>query len=392
MIYRKALKKNIPYTTLLGVSVTLFIGLFLSLCCYILYTDFFRSKDSADSTLSSEGYMILNKQVSIIDMFGQSKPVFKSEELEEIKKHDFIQEIAVFQAAKFRIKAYAPLHEDRSFYTDLFLESVPNEFLDVNKDFKWRIGQSQLPVIVPRTYLNLYNFGFAPSQNLPQISESTASTLSIKMEMEGPGGKHTFWGKIAGFTDRVNSILAPDEFINWANKNIANVENPDPSRIIIKTKNTADPELQKFINDNNYSTNKEILQASKAASVFKIILSFEFFQGILILLLSVGLILLSSLLMVERNKSLIFKLKLQSIPNKTISAFYIRYFLICSGAAALGALLLIYFVKNYYTLLISEFGFSSTHTWGQIMVAALILFLLTSGLAAFNIKRQTNKI
>ncbi len=391
-MYKKALKKNIPFFTLAGVTLTLAIGLFLSLSCYILYTDFFKSHGGEDATLSSESYIILNKKVSLINMFGASKPVFSKSEIETIKAQPFIDEVAEFEAAKFRIKAYAPMHEDRSFYTDLFLEAVPSKFLDVGEGFNWREGQPQLPIIVPRTYLNLYNFGFAPSQNLPQINESTASSLTIKMEMEGDGGKYTFWGRINAFTDRVNSILVPKEFITWANKNIGQVESGESSRIIVKSSNTSDPELNRFIEDNNYSTNKELLEASKAASAFKVILSFEFFQGALILLLSLGLILLSTLLLVERNKSLIYKLRLQSVSAASITQFYARYFFVCALMALIFSLLIVFIFRSQYIGLISEFGFPISHSWFGIIVAGFVLCLISAAIAYLRIRARVSAI
>ena len=390
-MYKKALRRNIPIFTLLGVTLALTIGLFLSLSCYIIYTDFFKS-GSSDAELSSESYVILNKKVSLINMFGAKEPVFSKDEIKNLEDQSFIEEVAVFEAAKFRIKAYAPMHEDRSFYTDLFLEAVPSKFLDVGSDFTWKKGRPQLPIIVPRSYLNLYNFGFAPSQNLPQINESTVATLTIKMEMEGPGGKHTFWGRINAFTDRVNSILVPEEFISWANENIGNVDSSEPSRVIIKSNNTADPALTKFIDQNNYSTNKELLQASKAASVFKMIISFEFFQGVLILLLSLGLILLSTLLLVERNKTLIFKLRLMSISSSNITRFYSNYFIVCAGLALFIAFILIAVFRSYYISLISEFGFPISHSRLGIIGAGIVLGLISAGLAYLRIKSRVRDI
>ncbi len=392
-MYKKALKRNIPWFTLIGVSFTLAIGFFLAVSCIVLYTDFFsENTESSDSSLSNESFLILNKKVSMLNMFGANKPVFSNNELEKLKSQSFIDEVAEFEAAKFRIKAYAPVEDDRSFYTDLFLESVPSKFLDVGPDFEWKEGMPQLPVIVPRTYLNLYNFGFAPSQNLPQINEATASAFSIKMEMGGPGGKFTFKAKIHDFTDRVNSLLVPHEFITWANKNIAQVEKGETSRVIIKCANTSDPELAKFIKNNDYSTNSELLEASKAASVFKVILSFEFLQGALILVLSLVLIMLSTMLLVEKNKILIYKLRLQSISSDSITKFYTSYFIICSAIALLLALFFIFIFRGKYITLISGFGLMPAHSWLNILVIGLVLFSLSSILAYWRIRSRVSEI
>lgn len=57
--------------------------------------------------------------------------------------------------------------------TEMFFESVPDEYVDVNLD-KWLFDKETrvIPIIIPRNYLNLYNFGFAQSRSLPKLSEA----------------------------------------------------------------------------------------------------------------------------------------------------------------------------------------------------------------------------
>ncbi len=391
MMFSKALNKNIPYFTLVGVCLSLFLGIFLAISCYILYKDFFSPR-SADTGLTSESYIILNKQVSMLNMLGAGDPVFSSKELAELKEQSFISEVAPFTAAKFRIKAYAPLHENRSFYTDLFLESVPTEFLDVTEDFNWTEGETRLPVIVPRTYLNLYNFGFAPSQGLPQINESSASALNIKMELEGEKSKQIFWAKIHSFTDRVNSILVPNAFMEWANQNIGNQEETASSRVILKCKSTSDPALQKFMKDHNYSTNREMLEASKAASAFKVIIGFEFFQGALILLLSLALILISSMLLIEKSRSIIYKLRLIGYSSNSVLSHYMKYY----GAAVLVsltlALILIGLFHGKYSGMLADVGFTTNHSLLGIILFGFLVALFSGAMAFLRLRSRLSRI
>lgn len=62
--------------------------------------------------------------------------------------------------------------------TYLFFESVPDRFLDVRSD-EWGFeeGSEFVPIILPRNYLNLYNFGFASTRGLPQVSEDLVRVL-----------------------------------------------------------------------------------------------------------------------------------------------------------------------------------------------------------------------
>ena len=77
--------------------------------------------------------------------------------------------------------------------TDMFFESVPDDFVDI----KWPAsatshdaGQmSEVPIILPRTYLALYNFGFAQTKNLPKLSEGVVSMIPMDIRLRGEAGK-----------------------------------------------------------------------------------------------------------------------------------------------------------------------------------------------------------
>ena len=75
-----------------------------------------------------------------------------------------------------------------NFSTEMFFESVPDKFIDV-KSNKWVYtqGDSRIPIILPRNYLDLYNFGFAQSKNLPKLSESLLGMLTLRISITGNG-------------------------------------------------------------------------------------------------------------------------------------------------------------------------------------------------------------
>lgn len=94
--------------------------------------------------------------------------------------------------------------------TAMFFESVPDEYVDVNLD-KWEFDENErvVPIIIPRNYLNLYNFGFAQSRSLPQLSEGVMGMVNLDIRITGAGHTENFKGKIAGFSNRLNTILVP---------------------------------------------------------------------------------------------------------------------------------------------------------------------------------------
>ena len=46
--------------------------------------------------------------------------------------------------------------------SEIFFESVPDGFLDVTlEQWKWSEGDTTVPIVLPRSYINMYNFTFA---------------------------------------------------------------------------------------------------------------------------------------------------------------------------------------------------------------------------------------
>ena len=121
--------------------------------------------------------------------------------------------------------------------TEMFFESVPDEYVDVSLD-KWHFDEDArvIPIIIPRNYLNLYNFGFAQSRSLPKLSEGLMSLVQMDVMMRGNGRVEQYKGNIVGFSNRLNTILVPQSFMDWANKNFAPEKEAEPSRLIVEVK------------------------------------------------------------------------------------------------------------------------------------------------------------
>lgn len=62
------------------------------------------------------------------------------------------------------------------FSTYLFFESVPDRFLDVDSQaWHYEPGSRDIPIVIPRNYLNLYNFGFARSQGFRRSPRASSA-------------------------------------------------------------------------------------------------------------------------------------------------------------------------------------------------------------------------
>jgi hypothetical protein len=100
--------------------------------------------------------------------------------------------------------------------SELFFESIPDEFIDVPlKDWKYQEGSNVVPIILPRTYIAMYNFGFARSHALPMLSEGLMGMIDFKIFIHGNGRKGEYKGGLIVFKSAQHNPRA-QSFMDWS--------------------------------------------------------------------------------------------------------------------------------------------------------------------------------
>ncbi len=254
-------------------------------------------------------YIIINKQVQIAQTLGLGSTGFTEKEIREIKEQPFAVKVDPFITNEFPIGAYTKSKNFPNFYSELFFEAVPDEYIDVKSDeWKWEDGQEVIPIILPQDYLNLYNFGFAQSQGLPQIPKNMISLVQFRIRLKGQYENVDYTGKIVGFSNRINSILVPYDFLTWANEKYGYQKSEGTSRVIMVSNDPTDPRIMQFIQKKGYDTIKEKLKSSRLNIILKFILSFLVLIAAIIIGLAFLIFLLSLQLMISRSSKKIQRL------------------------------------------------------------------------------------
>jgi len=225
-------------------------------------------KTTHDSLGSS--FITISKKVTQENMGKPRLTTFNRQEITAIRQAPQVQDAGVFSSNKF--PAYIRLDYVVGFSTDIFLESVPHQFMDtIPANWIWEKGSREVPIILSTEFLNLYNYGFALSRGLPQLSKATIQTLVFDLVVGPPEKKRVFAAKVAGFSDRISSVLVPQNFMEFANKEFAATTDITISRLILKVKDPSDPSFIDFLSKNNYETNTENLRWNKLRSIIEII-------------------------------------------------------------------------------------------------------------------------
>ena len=174
----KLLRHNLSLTQTVGFVLANLVGLTIVVAGLMIYLDAKPIWNGDDSFMKTD-YVVVNKRVSMQNTLGAST-AFTPAEVADLKARPWVRSLAPFTTADFRVSASitAP-GQDRGLNTFLFFESLPREYVDVEGSWTYKPGDATVPVIMSRDYLALYNFGFATSAGLPQVSEKMISSVPL---------------------------------------------------------------------------------------------------------------------------------------------------------------------------------------------------------------------
>jgi len=365
------------------------IGVLLLLCSMQMFINITGALKENNPRKNGFDFISVTKTVTNENM-GKDN-TFKEDELNELEKLPEINKAAPLLSNQFRVKASAG--NIIPFTTDLFLESIENDFIDtVPPNFTWQPGQLEVPIIFSSDFLEIYNV-FAPAQDLPQLSDKTISSVNIILECYGPNGLQNFRGNIVALSDRINSVLVPKSFMDWANQNFGGVSKVNPARIYIKTKDANNPKLLSYMQEKGYRLNKDKTKFGRIKKVLQNIVSGLGVFGILVIILALMLFSFYLQLMIARSKdNLQLLLTIGYSPgwlSKTVAKTWIPiYIMVIIAAVVLTAIMNFLFVKISF---VEKNDLSLFIHWSVIATAVALLIL--SVLSNYNlVKKELYKI
>lgn len=305
----KLLKQNISKGQLIGFFAANLIGLTIVLLGVQFYFDInplFSEKD----TIMKRDFLVLTKQVGIYNALAPKATGFSEKEIEDIKNTSFAVQVGAFTASRYKVFG-GIVTKQGGFNTEMFFESVPDDFIDVkSENWKFSPDDDVVPIILPKNYLDLYNFGFAEARSMPKISQSVIGMVNFSITISGRRQYREFKGRIAGFSSRINTILVPESFMAWSNENYGEQQNTNPSRLMVEINNPADPNIASFLKEKGYDVEGENSAVSKMSYFLKIIVGIVIAIGLIICILSFFILTLSIYLLLEKNMEKLRNLRL----------------------------------------------------------------------------------
>lgn len=396
MLSKILLRNQRPLQLLLALFGAL-IGAFILLIAVQFYVDIQSALNSREDLMGSD-FLVIQKKVGTASTLNLSRLGFSEEEIATIEKQDFVQEVGRFEANCFKVSAkLVGLPENKEMLTDAFFESVPDRFLDVQSDkWHWNSTADEVPVILPGNYLDAYNYGFGPSQGLPPLSEKAFKTLKMDIRIDGKE-RVVFKGRIAGFSDRINTILVPLPFLEFANANYGTSQPVPPSRLVLAVEDISHPALARFLEEHGYDTNQEGLKGSRAKMVLWIVLAlFLFIGGLIVLLALLSFVQYMQILVQHIHYELKILMLMGYRPSK-ISLRYSGYILLIVTSVMLLSFIGFWLARSYFLEFTASYELDmpkevSLLTW-MVGGALFLFYVFTGSVSVFlNIRRLAKNL
>ncbi len=389
----KLLRQHISIPQFVGFFLANLCGMFIVLLGFQFYNDVLPVFTSEDSFMKAD-YLIVSKRVGTAHMLSGRSHDFSNSEIDELEQQPFVSKIGKFTPTNYEVDASLGISGIRLLNTDFFFESVPDEFIDVSlKDWKYTPGDKVVPIILPRSYINMYNFGFAQTHSLPKISEGLLGMIDLTIRIKSNGQREEFRGKIIGFSNRLNTILVPQTFMDWSNEQFAPGEQASPSRLLMEVSNPADKNITKLLDKKGYEVDTDKLATEKTTYFLRMVVSLVMAIGIVISILSFYILMLSIYLLVEKNSYKLENLLLIGYSPNSVAMPYQILTIALNVAVLIMALVILAVVRIYYMDIIE--GLFPQIEYGSMLPAigaGAVLFLIVSALNIIVIRRKVGTI
>lgn len=305
-------------------SIILYAGLFIAfilvLSCLQLYENANRLFGSKSS--DSNYWLTFSKKITPDNIGRKELLGFNESDISKIKTWSEVKAIYPFSANEF--KASANGGDFIPFYTDLYFEGLDLKAIDSDlTDEEFQVKGDEIPIIISREYLNLYNYGFALNQGLPQISEDFAKKIEVNINITVNKQNKTYRGKMVGLSDRIHSVLIPKKFLdslNMAEKPELATQPKIYNRVLVQVKDSGDEGLVSKMKENGYESNQESLRSAKIKSKLFLVLKIIAVLGVFIFALCLYIIVsFIKIQFLEKQEEVSIKNSLGYSPKKMVS-------------------------------------------------------------------------
>lgn len=383
------------------ISVPQFVGFFFANLCGMIivllgiqfYNDVLPVFTQEDSFMKAD-YVMVSKHIGMGTTISGANTDFTKNEIDDVASQPFVRKVCGFTSTNYKVDAHMGISGQPVLSSELFFESVPDDFVEIDKSlWGWKEGQKEVPVIVPRTYINMYNFGYAQSHNAPKISDSVMGMIDFSIVIKGDGKEDTYKGRVVGFSSSLSSILVPQAFMDWSNAYYAPKDEASHTRLLMQVTNATDKNVSQYLEDHGMEIEQDQMNQEKIAYFLRLVVSLVLIIGLVISALSFYILMLSIYLLVQKNAQKLENLLLIGYSPSRVARPYQMLTAILNLIVLVIAIVAVMIVRSYYMTMIEDVypELSKGSLWPMLIVA-MTLFVVVTFVNVFVIRRKIIRI
>jgi len=218
--------------------------------------------------------LIVQKKVSNSSTLKLTKTDFELDEIDRIKEQEFILDAQAIKSNTFDVSFETSDPLVPRFRSDVFVQTVDKKFIDIQSNkWKWKQGDSFVPIIMPRDFLIMLNT-FMSASGIPQVSEDLAKELKFKFTLIGNQKKEWVDVRIVGFSSEIPSLLVPEDFMSFSNLRFGDSTKQKITQLMLTAKEGEFGKVESFFEERGFESRKSQVLISKLKSVISLLFVF----------------------------------------------------------------------------------------------------------------------
>ncbi len=334
--------------------------------------------------------VVAQKRVTKYSSFDSKSTIISQNEIETLSQHPAVAHVSQVINNQFYVSLAMREEGLPYFSTDIFIQSIDNDLLDIQLDaWSWKDTDDFVPLVMPRDFMLMLN-QFASSYKIPAVSEDIAKTLNFTLDLSGNGKKLRYKARIIGFSNQMNGVLVPIDFMKMGNQDFAKNDALETTQLVLKMNERQYSDFEKLMDSMNLDIKENELLVVKVQGVLYGVLGVLFIIALLIVVLCAMMIVQFSLLLLAHSDYEIKTMLRLGYHPKDLAQYFYRYFLRLFAMIVIFVLPLFLSIKWLLDRSIENFGFPTS---SMPSIIGLLSVLILSWLIVFvNYKRVKNKI
>ena len=386
----KLLYRHVSFGQMAGFFLANLLGLSIVVCGFQFYRDVSPLLTAGDSFMKRQ-VAVVTRRVGAFQTFCMQKTSFSPRQIEELRQQPFATDVAPFVPARFEVYASVHVGNGLGMGTEMFLEALPDGYVDADLS-RWHYteGTDSIPVILPRSYLNLYNFGFAQARGLPTLTEGMVGMVGVDFVLNGTAGQWRMKGHVVGFSNTLNTILVPLSFMTRANEQLCPDGEDKPARLAVQLASPADESFARYLEENGLEAEAAAADGGKAAWFLNLTAGIVMGVGIVICALAFYVLLLSIYLLLQKHTERIRTLLLIGYTRSQVALPFHLLSIGLHSLSLLPSLLALHLLRGYWLPSLQQLY--PRMEAASLLPALLLMFLLFLSTALLNFLAVRTKV